>query len=367
MRIGVLTFHRAINYGAVLQCYGLQETLKALGHSVEIIDYRPEYVEAHRHILSILKTKKSNKLFGKIKLLIVAIINVWSRIEADCRFDRFLNESFSFSKVVLDRKDMPYDYDYIIIGSDQVWSPKICNGLDPIFWGQFYHGRAKLVAYATSIGGIKEPSEKEWELIKRYIHAFESVSVRENAIKFELEKRLNIPIQCCLDPSLLLDKSQYELIASEPEIRGEYVLAFSVIETSRFLEFANKVATSIKCPVVVMSSHRVPRVFRKSGNLLQLSPTIGGFLGLVKNAKCVITTSFHGTVFSIIFERPFYTADHHKSERVRNLLCQIGLEDRLVKFDEDGFCYSEINYEEPVKKLAELKERSRRYLVETIV
>ena len=132
MKIGILTFHRAINYGAVLQCYGLYETIKSMGHDVEIIDYRPECIEYYRRILPIFKIKHSVGWNNKLKALAYSLVSVKTVVNANKRFNAFLKNYFRFSKSFSQPKRIPQDYDIIFFGSDQIWSPQICYGFDSV-------------------------------------------------------------------------------------------------------------------------------------------------------------------------------------------------------------------------------------------
>ena len=183
MKIGILTFHRAINYGAVLQCYGLSETLKAMGHEVDVIDYRPECIEYYRKKIPFFKIRHTSGLRNQLKALIVSLLNIETVKDANRRFDLFLKNNFNLSKTVLSAENMPSDYDLIFLGSDQIWSPQICYGFDSIYWGQFKHDTTRLVTYAASLGGHNELSDLEWKNVGRYLKGFERISVREKKLQ----------------------------------------------------------------------------------------------------------------------------------------------------------------------------------------
>lgn len=366
MKIGILTFHRAINYGAVLQCYALKETIKSLGHEVGIIDYRPDYIERHRQLWQGFNFLHTKSLCSRVKNCLLTPLMLFSRLDANRRFDSFIAKNFQLSKRINNIKDIESNFDVIIIGSDQVWSPKICYGFDPIYWGQFPHKGTKLISYAASLGETSSISDFEWAEIKKRIGSFECVSVRESQLKDELHQRYGIDTTCTIDPSLLLNKNKYDCLVEEPNLDFKYVIAFSVVETPNFIDYALNVASEMNCRLVLMSS-RKPLIKHK--NIVYVSPSIGSFLGLIKECQCVVTTSFHGTAFSIIYRKPFFTAAHGKSSRVYNLLSKLGLEDRIV--DMSNNCYSNnkvegINYDEAEKKLLLLVDEAKNYIVKGI-
>lgn len=368
MKIGILTFHRAINYGAVLQCYALSETLKSFGHDVEVVDYRPDYVERHRQLFQSYNLCHTKGFTNLVKQSVLSALTLTSRKDANKRFDSFLNAYLVLSGIVKTTKDFPSYYDAIFFGSDQIWNPKICYGFDDLYWGQLPHDKTKMITYAASLGEPQALSEKDWLEIEKRIVAFDGLSVRELQLKDALESKLGIHSVCNIDPSLLLTKEKYEALVVDPADEGKYVLAFSIVEIPEFIKFAKKVASELNCKLLLVSAHKTPSLFYKEKTIKQITPTVGEFLGLIKHASCVVTTSFHGTAFSIIYNRPFYTAAHGKSTRVYSLLSSIGLENRLVDMNEKckDLKFEEIDYEGPLVKLSMLVRDAMSYLNNTI-
>ncbi len=366
MKIGLLTFHRAINYGAVLQCYGLYKTLESMGHSVDVIDYRPVYIEDYRKYIPLFRISHLKSIRERVKLLLASFIWMPSVRDANKRFNHFIERHFSYSsRIVRDSSQMPQDYDLIIVGSDQVWSPSISYGFDPVFWGQFSHQKTTLSSYAASLEGLSNISESDWVTIKDYLLSFKKISVREKSFQDALKTKLGLYSECNIDPSLLLSDTQYDKIIEPNPVKGDYVLAFSIVQTPGFEEFSNKIAQQLNCKIVSIVAQRTPRILNK-GNCDELvSPSVGEFLALFKNAKCVVTTSFHGTVFSIIYHRPFYTAKHKKNERVSSLLSQLDLSERMIDFESSSnndFRFEPLDFDLPQKSLNDLKYNAKTYL-----
>ena len=254
MKIGLLTFHRAINYGAVLQCYGLSESLRAMGHDVEIIDYRPVYIERYRQLFQTFNLRQLGG-FKRIMEFFKVLIGINVRRDANCRFDAFLSNNFHFSHIVHYPQEIPQSYDVIIIGSDQVWCPKICFGFDKIYWGQFPHDRIKLLTYAASIGEVDQLSDLDWEQIKKRINVFDGISVRESQLKEALYIKLGLDVRCNIDPSLLLSKNYYESIVEMPNIEGDYILAFSVVNVGEVkMNWKDSISIMIQTLIFIYSS-----------------------------------------------------------------------------------------------------------------
>ena len=303
MKIGILTFHRAINYGAVLQCYGLYETLKSMGHDVEVIDYRPECIEYYRRIFPTFKISHANGVVMKLKTIAISLLNMPTIREANQRFDTFLNENFRFSKIIRRPKEMPKELDIIFFGSDQIWSPQICYGFDSIYWGQFKHDGIRLITYAASLGGHNQLSPEEWKTISRYLTAFERISVREKQLQADLESHLGIESELVVDPTILVNKEAFERITKQAEsMPSNYVLVFAVAPTENLFGFAEEVATQTGSEIVVLTANKLRKC--KYRNVV---PSVEEFLGWFKNAKCIVTVSFHGTVFSVLFRKDFYS------------------------------------------------------------
>lgn len=366
MKIGILTFHRATNYGAVLQCYGLYVTLKKLGHDVEVIDYRPEYIEKYRRPVPYFDIRRKKGLSAKIKLYLISLLNMQSRKDSSKRFDLFLSKEFNFSPIVLSPCQIPNVYDVIIFGSDQIWSPQICFGFDEIYWGQFPHSNCRLITYAASIGGHNHFTDGEWRQVGNYIKVFEHLSVRELQLQNDLKNHLGINSELVVDPTILVGEEAFEKIAEKPkEMPENYVLVFSVAPTKNLMGFAKRVADQLGSDIVTLSAEKTPWFFRKE-KTINVNPSVSEFLGWFKYAKCVITVSFHGTVFSVIFKKDFYSLSNYMQDRAENFLRSVGLIDRLVDSDFrtiEKLNYVSINYEGISERLKTIRKDSLRYLI----
>lgn len=327
MKIGILTFHRALNYGAVLQCYALKEMLSGMGHDVEVIDYRPPYIEKYRKLFY-WKDFRKQHLSTIISSICFSPIMYRRKKRCAAFFDEFVNNHFCLSPIVRTKEDVPSGYDAIVFGSDQIWSSQLCEGLDAIFWGQFPKGKTKFISYATSSGGHRTLTDSEKSLAIEYLKAFDSISVREEKLKKELSLLSSKPIQVVLDPTLLVAREVFEKIAIKPK-EENYVLLFTVEKNAKASIFAERIAYEKGCKVVRIDA--LPPVYRRGErHVSSKAVTPAEFCGYFKFAKFIVTVSFHGTAFSIIFNKDFYTLHSEKEERAYNLLKYVGLENRLV-------------------------------------
>lgn len=319
MRIGILTFHCAYNYGAVLQCYALQKFLLEKGHDVRVIDYRPTT------ITGMYKLPGRFDLFRKNFLRAIAevVLLRWQKIR-NTKFEEFIN-----SKLNLASTDtiISNPYDVIIVGSDQVWNYQLTNGFDKYYWGQFVHpGSTKIISYAASMHD-SWPSEISLR-IKQNLESFDEISVREVTLAKKLRDLMpERSIYQVVDPTLLLGKDAWKKIAISPK-KKSYLLLFQVERRNPRTE---KIAIEIAKRRHLKIVNFLTRVDRKTSKIaMTVSPE--EFVGWFECADFVVCSSFHGTVFSIIFNRPFVSVrmGDGKDNRVASLLSSLGLDKHYV-------------------------------------
>lgn len=296
MKIGILTYHRAHNYGAVLQCYALQETLRRLGHQVSVIDYRQEYVEATYSYCSpqILKRKLSN--LGALRDYMLNNVLRFRYI----RHRRSVFEGFVASRLATTSpcgsENIPEDFDVYIVGSDQMWS-EVCTGgsFDKVYLGAFRRSdSSSLAGYAISSN--RTSVEVILNSHKDLISGFNRLSFRESYIAETLAPVLAVEPQVCVDPTLLTEASLWESMTDSRWAGQKYVLMYEISrprgDKGYLRRKAEEMAAAIGegCKVIDLSD---------------MSYDVEDFVSLFRYASYVVTTSFHGTVFSLIFERPF--------------------------------------------------------------
>lgn len=320
MKVGILTFHRALNYGAVLQCYALQEVLKGMGYKVEVIDYRPFNIE---------KKYKLIKLYN-IKAFIGGMLGLYSFQKAKKHFELFRQKYLQLTEnKCYEYSAFLFQFDCYIIGSDQVWSPRLNYGFDPIYWGNIPDAKIN-ISYAASMGTDHSFSKEDINRIRKYLLNFSAVSVRENSLKNELSFICpNIKIEMVLDPTLLLSKEKYEDILVKPNIT-DYIVYYQQEYNSNTIHFVTRLARQIKCRIIVITGKK-EKVIGVSYSYLKLADvSVPQFLGYIRYARCVITSSFHGTAFSLIFQKDFYSIRGEAKDRAENLLRSVKALDRMV-------------------------------------
>lgn len=358
MKIGILTFHCAHNYGATLQAYALKEYIKTIHQDVEIVNYVPSYFEMYVKEPS-LKDCISTSLCKLIKNLYF-FPSVKKRNRG---FANFIKNNINPSSKKYSQKDTIEDYDVLIYGSDQIWNGLHTNGPDNIFWGYLTKPSITKIVYATSSAESFFTNARS-QYIKNALLNFQNISVREKKIASILSKHTTQQISHVIDPVFLLPKEEWETRLRLKNDFAQYVLVYQVRENPLTLEIANDYAKKNKLRVVVLTK----MVYQKINKNLNQTASPIEFVNLIKNAALIVTTSFHGTAFSIIFKKNFYTVSINPDvdERSLSLLQTIKLKDRLINRKPDT--YQNIKYDENIEmNLNTLISDSKYYLKNAIL
>lgn len=351
LKIGIFTFHHAHNYGAFLQCYALQETLKSLGHDVNIIDYSPKYFKEDYAVAN-FGDFKSLPIYRKVRRIIGVLVLFIPRI---IRRNAFLKtvalhlelDDKSFSNV----EDVRfYNYDAIIFGSDQIWNPKITRGFDRVFWGDF-NFQGKKIAYAASAGDNLVVLEKDAEYIKQRLLTFCAVSAREKVFCIFLGK-LGIKAETVLDPTLLLNADKWNSFGGKRKTREEYVLLYIMKPSTDAKKIARKIAKELNLKVKKIFSS----VSLNPASWINASCLPVDFVRLFRDARFVVTTSFHGTSFAINFCKEFYAVNTGEQNlRVESLLSDLGLMGRYIQSEEEINLENKVGYKQDRLEVARRK------------
>ena len=247
-------------------------------------------------------------------------------------FDKFSSSYLNLSqKLYIQGVDMVISgYNNILIGSDQLWNTILTNGFDDIYWGNFESGKAKKIAWAVSMNYMSH-DETEVEKIKSYLNNFYAISVREEALKVWLNKLTQKPVTIVLDPTLVLSADKWNNITPYNNF-GDYILSFSVLYQEEVYKTAKQLSKSTGLKVIYLKAYSDHKI---GTTILQHAGPLA-FLSLIKNAKYVVTGSFHGTAFSIIFKKNFYSIMDKRTPntRITSLLSTLGISDRACGFNE---------------------------------
>lgn len=354
-KVGVVTFHRAENFGAVMQAYALQETLKVLGADAFILDYRNSNIEAQYHIFnpSILWSRKN--IVVSLRSYLKRFKSLSSRRIKKKVYAEFRNEYLNIVPKFFWRKS-----DCLITGSDQVWNLHLTGGFDDFYFLNLpLIKNQKRISYAAS--SDKDPQNllaQNYEKVKNALEKFDRISVREEFLKKQLLRFLDKDIDVHLDPTLLLDVSRYEEIVIKPK-EEDYVCVYHMTPTDEGRKLAEKIASERGLKVVeLFGGYEV----KASNNICKADISPRELLGYLRYAADVVTTSFHGIVFSIKFGKNFWVIDKGDNFRQKNILSKLGLSNRIVANSIEANIAEHIDYKEVEDKLSILLETSLDYL-----
>lgn len=368
MKIGILTFHTAENYGAVLQAYALQETLKREFDKaeVEIINYAPLSTKRSYRIYS----SKSKNVIKQFLLHCLTSYHYLSLKRKKNKFYFFVNKFLNLSnKTFLNQFDffnnIP-EYDVYITGSDQVFNPKNPNN-KRIFYLDFPKNDNKKIAYAPSFG-ITQFSEEQQKEIAYYVSSFDGLSCRENEGAEFLATITGKEIPTVLDPVFLLSSKQWDEIIKPPEIKQKYIFIYDLNGGKNLVTIANKIKKETGF-VIICCTRKITAFYDVDKQIYSIGPQ--DLLGYIKNAEYVVTDSFHGTALSIVFNKKHYSyiASEGTSSRIISLLENLGISNRVIlkrtisTFSFDNELFMSNNY---LEKLEDQKKESIIYLINNI-
>lgn len=351
-KVGILTFHFSDNYGAVLQCYALRTMINRISDcQAEVINFNPgrKYGWYSEQSIQDKYVDKLEKYF---------------------EFNRCENaiEQEQFAHIEEINQE---EYDCFVVGSDQVWNTAFsffntAYLLDFVKYGQ------RKIAYAASVGLAVDSPRMKREVFEKYIPGFDYLSVREKTHEQFISSFTDKKVQTVLDPTLLLTKDDYDILiedvdnSRDAEIEGDYIFFYYLkhdTTTPLACSFVNMLSRKHNLKVVHFYVDMPEHVFKnESKSFFFEGPK--DFVWYIKHAKIVVTNSFHGTVFSILYHKPFYTYIVKSMEaRVLDLLGTLDISDRLIRgYKPLGEVSFEMDYESVDRKLAEERKKSIEYL-----
>lgn len=342
-KIDILTYHRVYNFGSLLQTYALQEYLKSMDCDVEVIDYYPKRLRMKNTLFHV--NPRWKKPF--IKMIIHLIPAIVARLLGYNMMNRFLHRFINLSpKSYLDEQELKADLpkaDIYLNGSDQIWNIDTADGeVDKVFFMEFIPNNSVKAAYAGSFGKDNFPDDKIRE-IGKCLSKYKKISVREKSGLKVLEAAGINSGEWVLDPSFLLTQEDWLKIAKKIQIPQHYLLVYNLNRNPRINNLAIKIAKE-KGLEIVNFAHSFSMI-KGAKNIIY--PTPNSFIYLFSNAEYVVTDSFHGTAFSINFNRQFICIPAPRfNSRLESVLGLVGLEERLLG-DSDDFMIidKKIDYE----------------------
>ena len=361
MKIGILTLPIFSNYGGILQAFALQTVLQRLGHDATIINFVTWDTRPGNVFFSISNIRRLINNFIHLKF--------WGwTIQDDVRrknehLNQFIRKNIKQINVQNSEAILKEKFDCYVVGSDQIWRPLYYPEIEHAFL-DFTEGLDVVrIAYAPSFGTEKwEYSEAQTRTCKDLLRFFDAVSVREKDGVKKCKEYFDVDAKFVLDPTFLLHDREYDgLTEGKSGLDQEYIFAYILDGVDEKMATMQRVASKLKCKLHVMNISK----FEKK-------QSIGFWLSAIKNAKYILTDSFHACVFSIIYRKEFFVFENSQrgNSRIRSLLDTFDLGGRKImidKMEEEIMRAKRIDYEDVSKKLDWYRQESQSFLMKGLL
>jgi len=371
-KVALFSCHHDPNYGSMLQAYALVFAIRQLGVDAEYLNY---------YSLDDPRTP-IRRLKWILNWPIKRLQGMLHTSEPKSEFSFFMTREFADTKAAFERFHKAYipvskkryfydtikrqlavdDYCNYMVGSDQTWSPNLMNPKKPYFLD--FAKLPKKSAYAPSMGTTNIHEE-----FKKYILGklsdFNHLSCREAVNSQMLTKLLGREVKHVLDPTLLLKSTDWDTIATNPQIKGEYILVYLLGEKDSIINFAKKLADKYNLPIYYVVTR--PKYLSMENSINGVGPD--DWIGLVKKARYIVTDSYHGVLFSVNYNVNFYafskregSLDSEDNGRILEFLKIIGLENRFQDDKNNPKFFSDIDFSYANNVITSLRKTSMDYL-----
>ncbi|MDD3414996.1 MAG: polysaccharide pyruvyl transferase family protein [Lachnospiraceae bacterium] len=359
-KIGIMTFHKSINYGAILQALAMQNVMEKLGYEGTILDYNVFSEDDDSKKTSLLSRIINLKnTYNAFKL--IRFRNSHPCKEREAKFSQFCSKQFRLTdneyKNYEELKAIKNHYDFFVCGSDQIWNPDYTKA-NPAYFLQFAD-KEKRIAYAPSFGieDFDHVPDRVKKQMQQYLCEFSALSVREVTAAQMIKNMCGVKAQVVVDPTFLIEKTTWETYERKPKELSDkhYILFYILGYDKRYLGLINILERKYNMSVIVIP---MTPIWKK--NTKKICAGVDEFLYLVHHADYVVTDSFHGMMFSLIYRKNFTAlkredTEHSLCSRIVDFLEQLGLESNastIMNCGENGI--HPVNYtlvEDRIKKL----------------
>lgn len=361
IKIGIITWHYYNNYGSMLQTYALIKTLRDQGNDARVLNYRNLKFGKVPAIKNIVKSVciHFQEKFIKKHIPIVYFPND--------RFRQFFNET----RLVYTGEELQKqckNFDVIICGSDQIWAPNVFN---PIYLLDFVPDGITKISYAASIGLNYIPEKLKAQYFN-LLRRFDSISVRESTAQKLIRQFNGIESTLVLDPTLLVDSNHWSSIAAAPSITGPYIFCYFLKEDHKYKDAVKSYSDKTGIKIIGISACKHDGEWMETLNEKTIGPK--EFIGLIKDAHSVITDSYHGSIFSLIFHKNFITFQRFSSDdkicqnsRINQLNDYFDIDDNMIDCNQKSILNPKgLDWDKFEDKLYQLRLKSVNYIKESL-
>ena len=352
-KVGILTFQDAHNYGASLQAYALKKYITDLGYDAKIINYHHQNLPYGSPREREIPEGASQEEIEKIKY------SEKDYLERYDKFEKVIDDLVDHEKEILRHEDdlAKLDIDFWVSGSDQIWNTDITVEMNKGYFLDF-PTKGKKITYAVSMGKSKLEEKFETDF-KRVLENIDHISVREDALRDYAKSFTDKEVIRVVDPTLLLERDSYNSLVKENKIKEKYLLLYTLVSDERLIKIAKRIAEEKNLKIIELNECKV-----KDSEFEQVSNAgPEDFLTLIKNAEVILSNSYHGTIFSIIFGKEFYTLPmKNRNARMETLLNILGMSDRFISCAEDLDKIGAQDYKKGYERLDKEVKLSREFL-----
>lgn len=355
MKILTLTTYNVYNYGAALQAYALQNSLCHIGHDAVLINYQPEYLTRkydYRWVNP--ESKLSRYVVTRMAYRMMKYLQRQTTMGRKRQFDLFIDSYLKQTREYSTLEELhrnPPEADLYVVGSDQIWNVFYEAGRDPAFYLEFVM-RGRKASYAASFSYVDIP-QKEKEKIAEYLRTFDAVSVRESH-GLQLLGEMEIPGEWVLDPVFLLSVEQWKQLMVPNVPKEDYLLIYDFEGNKELKQFAKEYAQRQHLKIYVIAD-TYPLLYADK-NFMQAGPR--EFISMIYHCKAFISNSFHGTAFSIMFNKPVFVFNRHRhkvNSRMESLMTLFGLNNCILNSPKEW--ERAYNYQFDYARMNNIKQR----------
>lgn len=382
-KIGIVVCYHIRNYGSVLQSYATQRIIDKMGLENDCINYKRKF-SIHQFFINLTRLGNKELVKGKINGLKIKLYSKLKKNEQsqyiydkNKKFEEFIQKNFHLSKEYRGYKELEksyQDFNIFLLGSDQVWNP--VNLGNRYYSFDFVPDSTYKIAYAPSFGVSQIPA-KHRKATAAFLERFDKISVREESGKEIIKELIGKDVPVVVDPTLLFQGKDWDEVVVPKMIQEDYIFCYFLGNSKEKREMVKELKRKTNLKIVALPF--LDEIIQEDIEMSDYNNILAGpseFISLIKHAKYICTDSFHGTVFSIIYQKQFLAFRRYMSNdkgstngRIDSLLGHLGLTERIInsKVDDlDRRMEEKIDYGKVNQKLNQLRQESLGYLKDAL-